>query len=90
MNRQPVIPTVHTLTIAEWKIADYFKFQNEAILKVLKWEVILWVCTEKMDVFARVEFEKLKADTKAYIIAELIKQKKEDKTYMPIKQKDKD
>jgi len=43
-----------------------------------------------MDVFARVEFEKLKADTKAYIIAELIKQKKEDKTYMPIKQKDKD
>ena len=41
-----------------------------------------------MDVFARVEFEKLKEDTRAYIVEEIIKQKKDDKTYMYYDQED--
>jgi hypothetical protein len=40
-----------------------------------------------MTVWARVEFEKLKADTRAYIVAEIIKQKKDDKTYISTKPK---
>lgn len=43
-----------------------------------------------MTVWARVEFEKLKEDTRAYIVAEIIKQKKDDKTYISTKPKHND
>jgi len=87
MNKHQLAKPDHTLTIAEGEKLDYYKFQDQAILKVLKGDVILWVCTEKMSVWARVEFEKLKADTRAYIVAEIIKQKKDDRTYISTKAK---
>jgi len=88
MTKQQLVKSEHTLTVAEGEKLDYYKFQDQAILKVLKGDVILWVCTEKMDVWARIEFEKLKEDTRAYIVAEIIKQKKDDKTYMYYDQED--
>ena len=88
MTKHQLVKSEHTLTVAEGEKLDYYKFQDQAILKVLKGDVILWVCTEKMDVWARIEFEKLKEDTRAYIVAEIIKQKKDDKTYMYYDQED--
>lgn len=90
MNTQQLAKNIHTLTIAEGEKLDYYKFQEQELLKVLKWDVILWVCKEEMTVWARVEFEKLKADTRAYIVAEIIKQKKDDKTYISTKPKHND
>ena len=87
-KQQLTTQSKHVLIIADGEKAYYYKFQNSTPLKVIKWDVILWVCSEVMDVFARVEFEKLKEDTRAYIVEEIIKQKKDDKTYMYYDQED--
>jgi plasmid replication initiation protein len=41
MNNQQLVKSEHTLTVAEGEKLDYYKFQDQAILKVLKGDVIL-------------------------------------------------
>jgi len=71
----------HTLTIAEWELKNYSKFQDEKMLIAGKWDMILGICKEEMDSFARAEFEWLRELTRAMIIETIIENKKKDGTF---------
>lgn len=76
-----------TLSMAEWNLYNYRKFDHEKPIKIQKWDVILGVCKEVMDVLAYREFDKQTNKVKAYIVEELIREKKEDKTFIKFEQK---
>lgn len=74
------------LSIAEWELYNYWRFDHEKPVRFVKEDVIKGVCDEMMDFLAFTEFSKLSLETKADIIAIIIKQKKKDGKYIEFDQ----
>lgn len=75
------------LSIAEGTDYIYWRFDHEKTMKMVKWDVILGVCKELMDLNGYTQFSKQSQATKMDIIEILIKQKKEDWTFTHFEQK---
>lgn len=75
------------LSIAEGTDYIYWRFDHDKPMKMVKWDVILGVCKEMMDLVWYTQFSKLSLDTKMDIVQILIKQKKEDWTFTHFEQK---
>lgn len=87
MTNSELVKKDYILNIAEWNLYNYRKFEHEKPIKIKKWDTILWVCKEIMDVLGYWEFDKQTQQTKAYIVEEIIREKKADKTYIKFEQK---
>lgn len=86
MTKQQLAHRPFKLSIAEWELYDYWRFDHEKPVRFVKEDVIKGVCDEMMDFLAYTQFSKLNLETKADIVATIIKQKKKDGKYIEFEQ----
>lgn len=81
MTKQQLSHRPFKLSIAEWEMYDYWRFDHEKPLRFVKEDTILGVCEELMDFLAYTQFSKLSIQTKADLVATIISNKKQDWTF---------